>query len=280
MNCSSSSLARVSSVPAYIQDVHTTRGAVALGGGDELKGVGRSGYLRFVAFLQALAVEHGLSGEGVEEVLFQSSRDALVSKEWMRDRRAAREVLLEGLDDAQNQPPLFLRGEVPLPLDSPADVLRVLVFADGKPMNDLAEGAFGSPSSAASLSEPGFFSGQRRRVFLDGIAQTAELGGVIVYVATTGHGLVPIDRHVPHYNVPGEKALASDAWVRAYQASVREHLAHLREQQPEARMRLVFTQASRRRASEICCGRRCLGGCATTGVRGAQPRRCTGLGST
>lgn len=73
--------AQPSSVPAYIKDVHTTRGAVALGGGEELKRVGRSGYLRFVAFLQALAVEHGLSGEGVEEVLFQSSRDALVSRE-------------------------------------------------------------------------------------------------------------------------------------------------------------------------------------------------------
>ena len=169
--------AQPSSVPAYIKDVHTTRGAVALGGGEELKRVGRSGYLRFVAFLQALAVEHGLSGEGGRRGA-QSSRDALVSKEWMRDRRAAREVLLRASKMRKISLLCFLRGEVPLPLDSPADVLRVLVFADGKPVNDLAEGAFGSPSSAASLSEPGFFSGQRRRVFLDGMAQTAELGGV------------------------------------------------------------------------------------------------------
>ena len=91
-----------------------------------------------------------------------------------------------------------------------------------------------------------------------------------------------IDRHVPHYNVPGEKALASDAWVRAYQASVREHLAHLREQQPAEGSTPRVLRAGKSKKGSL---RYAVVGGVRVGARrpasGAVSQwRCTGLGST
>lgn len=233
---------------AYIKDIHTSRGAALFGADPSVMKKRWDAYARYVRIVDRLAAEFGVSGERIEEVLFQASRDKLIASDWVERPDAVNEVLRGDANDVEAWPTLVLNRAEPGLLPDGDGPVRVVLFADGQPNGDLAPMTFGAHSKPESLIADGFYSAQRRAVFNRGVDATAQLESVVLAVATTGHGIVALDRHVTRYNVPGQDAVKKEAYVEAYVDAVSAWLGKLREECGDRDIALVYYAGGSRRA--------------------------------
>jgi hypothetical protein len=213
---------------AYIKDIHTSRAAAAFSGEENILQRSPESYAAFLKVIVQLAREHGVSGERVEEVLFQSSRNQLMPDKWVKDENATNDILSRSEQEFEDDPPLVQLATTVDTIEHAGDYLHVLLIADGKPNNNLPPMTFGPQVAVAPLIGERFYSSQRQYIINRAVEVARPSGSLVASVVTTGFGIIPFSSDIPAYNVPGQVAVQNQTYVAAYHNGVTRWFEKLR----------------------------------------------------